>query len=239
MSKFDQQPEIPTCEKCKTRNSSIFKTLTPEEQEKFSEDKGCNFYKRGQILFTEGGKPAGIFCIHQGKIKTYKPGNSGREQIISVSGPGDVLGYGALITNESYNASASALEDSVVCFIPKKAFNESIDKNEKLHDRVKTILCQDVKEAEKQMVKISQKQVKARVAETLLVLKHKFGLKEDGETLDVNLTREEFAGIVGTATESVIRLLSGFQKENIIELQNRSIKIKNASELSKRADLPI
>lgn len=228
---------IPTCESCLSRSDSAFNVLTRDEQERFTEEKGCNFYKRGQVLFTEGSQPSGLYCINEGKIKLFKPGPSGRDQILKLCGKGEIIGYGTLLSGESHNSTAEALEEATVCFIPKNIFLETIRLNVNLHKNIKSLLCKDVRDTENNLIKLSQKQVRERVAETLLIIKEKFGYKEDGMTLDINLTREEIANVVGTATESVIRLLSEFQKNGMIKLNNRSVQIINCQKLFREANL--
>ena len=223
--------EIPHCETCEPRLKSIFHELIPEDLEKLSLHKGCNFHKAGQILFEEGGYPAGLYCINRGKIKLYKTGKDGKEQIVRLVKEGDVVGYRSLISGEQYSASAAVLEDAAICFIPKSAFLNLLKESSSFNTRVIELLCHDLASAEQRELSLAQQSVKERLAETLLMLKEFYGLENDGVTLKGTLTREDLANIVGTATETLIRLLSEFNAKGIIELDKKKIKILNPQAL--------
>lgn len=239
MKGITQPAGHPQCERCTARYNSVFRALSREEQERYTIEKGCMYLQRGQVLFTEGSKPAGLFCVNEGKFKLTKSVVPGRQQISGFAGEGDFLGYGTLLTQSSFNLTAEALEDSTVCYIPKDLFMESIMTNKGLMENIKGVVCKDVKRTENFMVEISQKQVRERLAQSILVLGTKFGLKEDNETLDVYLTREELASYVGTATESVIRIMSDFQRRGLIDLTKRNIRIKKFQKLRYEANLKI
>lgn len=111
-----------SCEACKSREDSLFSKLSGEHLCTLSENKTCIKYKKGQVIFYEGTRPLGLFCVNEGKIKIYKDGSQGKEQIINFGKPGDFLGYRALLSEELYAASAMVLEDATVCFVPKADF---------------------------------------------------------------------------------------------------------------------
>lgn len=214
---------------------SIFSEVSSQDLEKLSLHKGCNYHRTGQILFEEGGHPAGLFCINRGKIKLYKTGEGGREQIVRLAKDGDVVGYRAMISGESYSASAAVLEDATICFIPKSSFLDLLKESSTFNTRVMELLCHDLSSAERKEISLAQKPVKQRLAETLFLLKEFYGTEADGMTLKGSLTREEIANIVGTATETVIRLLSELNSKKIISLENRKIKISNPQALLRTA----
>lgn len=216
--------ELPQCKFCKSRLNSVFNKVKNNELEQFDLNKSFTIYKKGQIIFNEGNHANGLYCIHQGKIKVYKLGSEGKEQIVRLAKNGEVLGYRALISNELYSATAEVLEPSMVCFIPKSAIFSVLDNDHELSLRMMKMLCRDLKNAEERLTNIAQKPVRERVAEVLLLLLQTFGIKDD-KTINVSLTREDLASIVGTATESVIRLLSEFKKNKLIDLQGKKIKI--------------
>ncbi len=221
------KPPFPACEKCTVRHHSILSALTREQQEGFTEEKGCNFYKKGEVLFHAGGKPSGVHCLHTGKVKVYKSGSAGQNHILRLCGPGEMVGFDALLSNAPYHHSARAIEDTLICFIPGKVFKDALSKNETLNEHVNHVVFNYIRETECKLVDLSQKVVRVRLAETLLYLWEKFGSKSDGKTIDIELTREEIANIVGTAPESIIRMLSGFKDQGIIELSKRNIAIKD------------
>ncbi len=225
--------EIPHCETCLARIESVFDRLKPDELEKLSLHKGCNFYRAGQVLFQEGGFPAGLYCINRGKIKLYKTDAAGKEQIVRLAKEGDVVGYRALISGEPYSASAAVLEDATICFIPKAAFLSLLAESASLNLQVMQLLCHDLSSAEEREFSLARKPVRARLAESLMMLRRFYGLEDDGMTIKGSLTREDLANIVGTATETIIRLLYELRARKIIELDKKRIKILNEQALLK------
>lgn len=216
--------QIPSCQECPSRKSSILDDLSQEDLDKISDVKGCNFFKKGQIIFQEGNHASGIYCIHSGKIKLYRRGAEGKEQIIRFAKDGDIIGYRSILSTEPLSASASALEDTAVCFIPKSFFFEFISNNPKFTMDLMKMACHELGEASKIITNLAQKSVRERLAEVLLILHSTFGADKDN-ILDVTLTREELANMVGTATESVIRLLSEFKKDKLIAMKGKSIQL--------------
>lgn len=218
------------CEICSSTRKSIFKDFNGKEIEKLSANRNCNFYKKGQIIFFEGNYPDGLFCIREGKVKVFKIGSTGKEQIIRFAKNGDALGYRALLVGETYSASAAALEDSNICFIRKDVVFELFKSNHNFSLSLLKLLSRDLEDVENKMVRLAQKPVRDRLAEALLILKETYGTDKQGN-INISLSREDFAGIVGTATETVIRLLTEFKKENLISTKGKKIKIIDADEL--------
>jgi CRP-like cAMP-binding protein len=225
--------ETPQCEFCNPSGDALFGELEQETREEISHGKGCNFYKKKQIIFYEGNHPFGIYCINQGKIKIYKISESGKEQIIRFAKEGDILGYRSLISGEPYRASAETLTDSVVCFIPKEIMFGLIEKDRPFSLKFMRFLCAELGSAENRMLNLSQKPVTERLAEMLLILKEKFGLESDNQTIKVSLTREDLASFTGTATETVVRLLKDLKEKKLIDVEGRKIKLLNINGLIK------
>lgn len=225
------------CAECKIRIESIFCHLSREEMEDFDlEKKVCNFQK-GDLVFEEDQIPKNLFCINSGKIKIYQLGEEGRYQILRFATQGDVIGYRALLSGEPYSASAATLENAQICVIPKKSFFSVLEENHKISFQLMKVLSRDLKTAESKLTGITQKTVKERLAEALLFLKETYGLMEDGITLNIQLKREEFANVVGTATETIIRLLAEMKKEKSIAFNGKKIQILNTPKLLKEANL--
>lgn len=229
--------EAPSCETCLARLSNVFCSLTDDQANDMSIDKSNSYYKKGQLIFLEGNRPSGLYCINKGKIKIYQIGTEGKEQILRLAKEGDIIGYRALISGEAYTASATAIEDSMICFINRKTFFDLMQENSKLSTSVMQLLSHDLKSAESKITGLAQKSVRERLAETLLMLKEFYGVEDDGATINVILTREDIANIVGTATETAIRLLSEFKNEKILELTGKKIKIINNVKLVKAANV--
>ena len=226
------------CENCKSLKKSVYGDLNSDELNILNFNKTCNFYKKGQTIFFEGNVPEGLFCIREGKVKVYKTGNEGKEQIIRLVKSGDIIGYRALIAGESYNATSETLEDSKICFIRKNAIFDLLKKNEKFSFKLIKLLSHDLGEVEQRMVHLAQKPVRERLAETLLITRETYGMdKENNSLLNVSLSREDLANIAGTATETVIRLLAEFKSENIISTKARKIEILDVNKLIEAGNL--
>jgi len=226
-----------TCQHCKARFGSVFFKADEDNISAINDAKVCSLYKKGQVIFQEGAHSFGIYCINSGKVKLTHSGDDGREQIIRLVKPGDLIGYKALISNEPYTATATVLEDSAVCFIPRDLFLHLLQKDNALSLKMMQILTSELRRAETKITHLSQKPVRERLAETLLTLKETYGLEEDEQTINVTLSREEIANLVGTATESAIRLLSEFKKEKVIDLTGKKIRILRLQQLIKMANL--
>lgn len=225
------------CANCDKRGGSIFCCMHGENLDEISDSKTCSMYRKGQVLFNEGGHPFGIYCVNKGKIKVSIIGDEGKEQIVRLAKDGDVLGYRSILASERYNATATALEDSQVCFIPKEIFLSALKKDSTLSVEVMKLLSAQLKEAEIRLTHLAQKPVRERLAETLLFLKETYGYESGSDVIAVQLSREEIANLVGTATETAIRLLSELNKEHIIELVGKKIKVTNLKALVRVANL--
>ena len=228
--------EMPHCETCGSRHKSVFCGVSNKEVQEIDSSKGCNIYDKGQIIFHEGNRTNGIYCVNKGKIKLFQLGSEGKEQIIRFAKEGDVIGYRALLSEEPLSASAEAIEEASVCFIPKTQVLKMITENSNFNFKLLKALSHELGEAAKVITDLAQKPVRERLAETLLMLKDTFELDEE-KAIQVRLSREELANIVGTATESVIRLLSEFKKEELIALDGRNIKLLNIPGLTRTANI--
>lgn len=223
------------CEQCIVRELSSLKALNKEELHRLAECKSTRIIKKGEYIFEEGDSVNGIYCITSGVCKLSKLSANGKDQIVKLVKSGDLLGQRSLISDEPANLSAVALEDMAVCFIPKSEVLNFFDSNNQFSRNVMKKMCGDLKETGDHLVSISQKTVKERLAETLIYLQDTFGKNEDG-SMHIQLSREDLAGIIGTATESCIRLLSDFNKLNLIELNGKKIILKDMGKLKRIAD---
>lgn len=220
------------CEQCIVREFSSLKALNKDELVKLAECKTSRLVKKGEVIFEEGENVNGIFCIKDGVCKLTKLSPNGKDHIVKLVTKGELLGQRSMISDEPVNLSAVALEDMQVCFVPKSEIMGFFDKNNQFSMNVMRTICGDLKEADSQMVNMAQKTVKERLAETLLYLQDTFGKNED-DTLKIQLTRDELASIIGTATESCIRLLSDFNKSGLIEIKGKKILLKDIPKLKK------
>ncbi|NOZ47148.1 MAG: Crp/Fnr family transcriptional regulator [Chlorobi bacterium] len=229
-------PEIPGCINCISNFKSVFKNLSEDEINKLSFDKGCDQYKRGTIIYNEGSRMTGCYCVNDGIIKLYKTGVEGKEQIIRFAKKGDIIGFRSVLSNEAACTSAKVIDDAMLCFIPSVTFFELVENNAKFSMELMQMTCRELGEANSYITDIAQKTVRERLAEILIHLKNDFGLDNEG-VLQISLTREELANIVGTATESVIRLLSEFKSDALIDLNGRKIKLLNIPKLIKTGNI--
>jgi len=217
---------VPLCDKCALETGSIFKHLTAGEVEMINFEKDFRQYRRGDILYQEGNRISGFYCIHSGIIKVYKTGFDGKEQIIRFAKAGEIIAYRSVLSNEAACTSAKVIEDCQVCFIPSEILISFIKTNPSYALELLKLACHELGEANSFITDIAQKTVRERLAEILLLLVNDFGIDEQNY-LNISLTREELANIVGTATESVIRLLSEFKADKLVELNGRKIRIIN------------
>ena len=206
-----------------------------EELLKLAECKTAHTIKKGDIIFEEGDNVNGIYCIKDGVCKLTKLSPNGKDQIVKLVKKGELLGQRSMISDEPVNLTAVALEDMEVCFIPKTEVMGFFDHNNQFSMNVMRTICNDLKDADFHMVSMAQKTVKQRMAETLVYLEDTFGKQQDG-SLHIQLSREELAGIIGTATESCIRLLSEFNKLGMIDLEGKKIIIKEVTKLKRIAE---
>lgn len=227
-------PEIPVpfCNKCAFEINSIFKHLTKDEADELNYLKEFRVFKKGAVLYQEGSRISGFYCINKGIIKVFKTGPDGKEQIIRFAKPGDIIAYRSVISNEPACTTAKVLEEAYTCFFPSEILSTLVKKNPNFALDLVKLICEELGEANSYITDIAQKTVRERLAEVLLKLVADFGIDENNQ-LKISLTREELANIVGTATESVIRLLSEFKSDRLVDLSGRKIIILNLKGLEK------
>jgi len=222
------------CEQCIIREFNSLKALTKDELIRITGCKTSKKIKKGEVLFDEGEHINGVYCIKDGVCKVSKMSDNGRDQIIHLIKKGDILGERSLINNEASNLKAIAVNDMEVCFIPKEEILRDLENNSNFSMDVLKKMANSLKKADDVIVDMAQKTVKQRLAATLLLLDAKFDKNENG-SININLSREDIANIIGTATESAIRLLSEFKKKKLIDLKGKEIfitDIKALKELS-------
>lgn len=220
------------CEQCIVRQFSSLKALNKDELIRMAECKTSYTIKKGEPIFEEGEVTNGIYCIKDGVCKLSKLSDNGKDQIVKLVKPGELLGQRSMISDEPANLSAVALEDMEVCFIPRSEVMQFFTQNNQFSMNVMRTICDDLKGADDHMVNMAQKTVRQRLGETLIYLEETFGKNEDG-TLHIQLSREELAGMIGTATESCIRLLSELNKSEYIELIGKKIKLLDKNKLKR------
>lgn len=227
-----------SCENCQCKNKGIFCDLNHNELAIVGQNKIMNSYKKGQTVFFQGNPTFGLYCINSGKIKLSKIGPDGKESIIRIAGPGDVLGHRSLFSNEKFTATATVLEDSAICFLDKKFIFKAIQQDPSISLHLIEKLSRDMGKAEDRAASMAQKNVRERLAELLLMLKNSYGIKEDNRwKLEIKLTREEMASMIGTANETIIRFISEFKEDGLLEQEGKTIFILDEDGLVEIANL--
>lgn len=224
------------CDSCNIGRHAIFSVLNHDEREQLDAIKVAQRYSRGEVIFEQGHNPKGLYCISEGKVKITKLGDEGRDQIVRMDNSAKVLGYRSLLSEEPYSATATALEQSTICFIPAHVIFEFLKNNSDLAFQMMRVMAQDIKRAEERLTDFTQKPVKERLAQTLLSLLESYGQTAEGY-LDISLTRQEWANLMGTTTETAIRTLSEFNKEGLIRLERKKVKLLQQERLWGLAEL--
>lgn len=226
------------CENCGSFGKGIFCDLEHAALEKVSQHKVMNFYKKGQTIFFQGNPPFGLYCVNSGKIKISKTGQEGKESIVRIAGPGDVLGHRSLFSKENYNASATVIEDATVCFLDKTFILSAIKTDPSISLNLIQKLSRDMGAAETRSASMSQKSARERLAELFLTFEKNYGIEEGHRCrLDIKLNRDEIASLVGTAHETIIRLISEFKDQGILEQEGKILFIKDHDKLLEVANL--
>ncbi|SFW43100.1 Crp/Fnr family transcriptional regulator [Cellulophaga fucicola] len=218
------------CENCIIRQFNSLRAMSKEELKKVSDTKVSKTFKKGDAIFEEGDRLDGVFCVRDGVSKLSKLSSNGKDQIIKLASKGEILGQRSVIAEESANLSAIAIKDMDVCFIPKESILHTLNTNPNFAVEVLRHMAKDLRDADDVIVNISQKTVKQRIAEAFIYLKDNFGEDEVG-FLNLSLSREDMSNVVGTATESTIRIISEFKKKGIIETSGKKVRILSIPKL--------
>ncbi|HEU4718036.1 MAG TPA: Crp/Fnr family transcriptional regulator [Bacteroidia bacterium] len=199
--------------------------LSESEFSEFGRSRQSRKVKKGEAIFLEGKSPSSVFYLHAGKVKVFTTDAQGREQIIHLAKPGDLMGYRAMLGGDTYSCTGAAMEDTEVWVIPKETFFDLLDRNAAFSHAVIKLLTAELRHAEHHLAGLARKPVKSRLAEVMLLLADTYGFRDDGQTIDVSLTREEIAGLVGTATETTIRLLLSLRDEGFLATEGKKIRL--------------
>ena len=213
-------------------SESILADLPESDLEILMSRKSEQVYKKGQVIFREGAYPSGIYYIANGKVKKYKVDLEGREQIIYVANTGELLGYHAILSADNYPDSAAVLEESTIAFIPKEDFLEAINQSGVLNRRLLKTLSHEFAVLANSLTLFAQKSVRERLALQLIVIREKYKVNfEPGMPVEINMSRDDLASLVGTARENVVRMLSEFKAEGTVETKGRKIIVLDVKKL--------
>ena len=195
-------------------------------------------YQKGEFLFKEGSRPHSVYCINKGKLKVFQTGKDGKEQLLYVATEGDLLGYRSLISDDLHYESAQTLEECNVCVIPKSDFLTLLNESDRFKDNMLKEACKKMGYLSSNITVMAQKSVRERSALVLLMLCDTYDTAPyKNGPIEINLTREDLANMVGTATETLIRQLHDFKEEKLVETKGRKINVINKEGLVKVANL--
>ena len=218
------------------KKKSILRHLDAGEVAYLEEATEIRHYKRNEIVFLEGKRMMGSYVVLSGVVKQFRTGGEGRDYILRLAKPFELVGYRSALSDELACNTSTAIEDSSLFYIPTECLRRLVKTNGEFALDLLQIACGELQESHSLITDIAQKSVRQRLAELLLTLKNKFGVNDAGQ-IDISLTREELANVVGTATESVIRLLSEFKTERYIDVSGKRITILNERVLENIATL--
>lgn len=195
-----------------------------------TEDRNTNKYKKKQTIYTEGNHPNRLFYLLKGKVKSYKTNDDGKKLVTDLFSPGDFIGYIALLEGTAYKDSTEALEDSELIVIPKEDFDELINKSVEVSKKLIKLLAKNISEKEDQLLGLAYNSLRKKVADALIKLQNKYH-ESNLNNFVIDISRDSLASIAGTATESLIRTLSDFRNEKLIDINNGCITIINQKKL--------
>lgn len=210
--------------------SVLWEPLSEIQRRFLLDNIDIRIYKKNEEIYKEGGYPKFLMCLLEGKVKVYKDGNGGR-QIVRIIGERGFFAYRAAFVDENYLTGASAFEPSVVCCIPFDVIKKLIIENSTLGIYFIKQLSLLLGEADTLTVNLTQKHIRGRLAESLIALEEKYGLRADGTTLNVKMSREDMANMSNMTTSNVIRTLSAFASEGLIAIDGRKIQIVEEEQL--------
>jgi CRP-like cAMP-binding protein len=227
----------PHVEACLSGHHSFFRGVVQKEREYLDKNHRLSHHKKGNLILKDGEKPLGLMCLASGKVKLFREGVSGREQILKLVRPQGFVGYRSVFADSNYSASAMAMEDSVICTFDKTAIFRVIRRNPDLAVRFIKLLAEELGFSNNRIVSLTQKHLAARVAESILVLRDTYGFENDGLTIDVIITREELANLSNMTTSNAIRTLSQMVSEGIVRLNGKKIMILDYMKLARISEL--
>jgi len=226
-----------TCEECIENKMSVFSVLSEEQKEAFKKNYSSQSFKKGEIIFKEGDKPTGLVWLSEGKVKIFKEGVGGREQIVRMAKPVGFIGYRALFAEEHHHCTGVAIEDSTICTIERETIYRVLKDNAELCLSIIKAFATELGFSNNRTVTLTQKHIRGRLAESLIFLKDTYGFEDDETTIKIYLSREDIANLSNMTTSNAIRTLSTFAGEGVIGIDGRKIKIQDLPKLERISEL--
>lgn len=210
---------------CFENQLSIFRGLHHRDKEALDRNQTTLIVKKGDFIYREGERSKGLICLASGKYKIFRIGVGGREQILKLVKPLELAGFGHIFQNTTWTDSAVAIEDSVLCIIEKQSMVNILKHNSEFSFKLLKLLSDELSLARERIISLTQKHVRARLVETLLILSEIYGFEQDGHSINALLSRDDLAHHSNMTTSNAIRTLSNLASEGLIELKRRKIKL--------------
>ena len=217
--------------------SELAVTLTVEERRQVAMHMVVRTFEKNETIYSEGDEPRNLLCLLDGKVKIYKEGVGGRNQIVRVVSPVEYFGYRAAFSEENYVTGAAAFEASTIGIIPMRLIFSIAERNAHLCNFFIRKLAKALGKSDERTVNLSHYHFRGRLAESILFLKENYGLEADGCTLSIYLSREDMANLSNMTTSNAIRTLSLFAQEKMIAIDGRKIKIIDEEALRKTSEI--
>jgi CRP-like cAMP-binding protein len=219
-------------DKWEFKTESILADLPQDDYELLMSHMNEQVYRKDEIIFREGAYPSGIYYIKSGKVKKYKVGQEDKEHIIYVANTGELIGYHAILAETFYPDSAAALEESIIAFIPREIFLNAIHQSSVLNSRLLKTLSHEFAVLANSLSVVAQKSVRERLALQLILMREKYKVNfQHDMPVEINLSRSDLAGLVGTARENIVRILSDFKESGILDTKGRKIIVYDVNKL--------
>jgi CRP-like cAMP-binding protein len=226
------------CSQCENHDKSIFCKLEEESLSDISQHKIMNAFKRGQVLFHEGNPAFGVYCISQGKVKLTKTSENGKETMLRIAGPGDLIGFQHIVQNGINDVTATALEETKICFLDRVFLQKLVKEENSCAMELLTHVARDMTTLQDRVNGFQSKNVRERVAYMLLDLAERYGSdSKEGRRLGIQLSREDMASMLGVATETLIREISQLRDEGVIDQDGKTLILVDKASLIKSAGL--
>ncbi len=228
-----KRQELPNTEDILPSLSPISSLLTEEQKKELQTNIVIKRYKKNEMMYKEGDVPQFLHCLISGKVKIYKEGVGGRNQIVHIFKPVEFFGFRAYLANENYITSAAAFESTTLCIIPVALFEKWLSENLQLANYVIRLCAIEIGILNRHIVSLTQKHLRGRIAESLLFLKDTYGLEDDEQTISARFSRADLADLSNMTTSNAIRTLSAFSNEKILDVRGRVIRILDEEQLRK------
>ncbi|NNE43190.1 MAG: Crp/Fnr family transcriptional regulator [Gemmatimonadetes bacterium] len=230
----------PACEHCGSRLKGVFGCLDGDAAGRLSDHKSSHVYERGQVLFYEGNAASGVYCVRSGVVKLYKAGARGRRHLLYLARPGDVLGLECFLTAGPHCYTAELVEPGIVCHVERAQLQQLAEERPQLVREIATSVAQQLETSHGDRTDLASAPVRERLAMALLSLGNRFGGDETDSRevrIEVRLSREELAEIIGASTETVIRQLAELKDQDVVRVDGKALVLRDVDRLARIARL--